>query len=95
MSAERLIIVLTGAIGLAGAAWKLFVEVDAWLRNRRHQPKLPLHRSSEATCSQDANDEGNLAESEGFEPPIPLRVLLISNQVPSAARPALQNRSTV
>src|SRR6266849_4913650 len=30
-----------------------------------------------------------LAESEGFEPPIPLRVLLISNQVPSAARPAL------
>ncbi|HWT85737.1 MAG TPA: hypothetical protein VN177_08185 [Myxococcales bacterium] len=41
MSAERLIIVLTGAIGLAGAAWKLFVEVDAWLRNRRHQPKLP------------------------------------------------------
>src|SRR6266850_1219745 len=33
-----------------------------------------------------------VAESEGFEPPIPLRVLLISNQVPSAARPALQNR---
>src|SRR6185369_10174313 len=31
-----------------------------------------------------------LAESEGFEPPIPLRVLLISNQVPSAARPALR-----
>src|SRR3954466_11520343 len=30
-----------------------------------------------------------VAESEGFEPPIPLRVLLISNQVPSAARPAL------
>ncbi len=44
---------------------------------------------------QDANDEENLAESEGFEPPIPLRVLLISNQVPSAARPALQNRSTL
>src|SRR5260370_33147176 len=33
----------------------------------------------------------HLAESEGFEPPIPLRVLLISNQVPSAARPALRN----
>src|SRR5260370_31216552 len=32
-----------------------------------------------------------LAESEGFEPPIPFRVLLISSQVPSAARPALQN----
>src|SRR5713101_7852040 len=32
-----------------------------------------------------------LAESEGFEPPIPLRVLLISNQVPSAARPALRS----
>src|SRR4051812_22461245 len=31
----------------------------------------------------------DMAESEGFEPPIPLRVLLISNQVPSAARPAL------
>src|SRR5256885_2610751 len=31
-----------------------------------------------------------VAESEGFEPPIPLRVLLISNQVPSAARPALR-----
>src|SRR3954466_11018746 len=30
-----------------------------------------------------------VAESEGFEPPIPLRVLLISNQVPSAAPPAL------
>src|SRR5881394_1222347 len=34
----------------------------------------------------------DMAESEGFEPPIPLRVLLISNQVPSAARPALLNR---
>src|SRR5919201_6607000 len=31
-----------------------------------------------------------MAESEGFEPPIPLRVPLISNQVPSAARPALR-----
>src|SRR5262249_40963542 len=35
---------------------------------------------------------GHVAESEGFEPPIPLRVLLISNQVPSAARPALRKR---
>src|SRR2546421_7591454 len=34
-----------------------------------------------------------VAESEGFEPPIPLRVLLITNQVPSAARPALRSDS--
>ena len=36
-----------------------------------------------------------LAESEGFEPPMGVNPLLISNQVPSAARPALQNRTTV
>jgi hypothetical protein len=32
----------------------------------------------------------NSAESEGFEPPEPLRARLISNQVPSTTRPALQ-----
>src|SRR5438309_3279653 len=31
-----------------------------------------------------------VAESEGFEPPMGVNPLLISNQVPSAARPALQ-----
>ncbi len=30
-----------------------------------------------------------LADSEGFEPPRPLRVHLISNQAPSTARPAV------
>src|SRR5207245_9165078 len=35
-------------------------------------------------------DDTIVAESEGFEPPMGVNPLLISNQVPSAARPALQ-----
>src|SRR5258708_23567490 len=32
----------------------------------------------------------NLAEREGFEPPIPVKVCLLSRQVPSTTRPSLR-----
>src|SRR5467141_2594675 len=54
------------------------------------EPATPSRRPSNRGSRMDGNYLILLAESEGFEPPIPLRVLLISNQVPSAARPALQ-----
>src|SRR5690348_3535393 len=34
---------------------------------------------------------GEMAESEGFEPPIPFRVCSLSRRVPSTARPALRH----
>ena len=33
--------VVAGAIAVVAAAWKLFVEVDAWRRNRRRVPRSP------------------------------------------------------
>lgn len=36
-----------------------------------------------------------IAESEGFEPPVPLRAHLISNQAPSATRSALRARHPI
>src|SRR5467141_4133503 len=53
------------------------------------EPATPSRRPSNRGSRMDGNYLILLADSEGFEPPIPLRVLLISNQVPSAARPAL------
>jgi hypothetical protein len=38
-------------------------------------------------------DENGLAEGEGFEPPVPLRVRLISSQVPSTTQPPFLRRS--
>ena len=52
--------------------------VNVWFRPRPKPVDLQASRSS-------------LADSEGFEPPIPSRVLLISSQVPSATRPAVHN----
>jgi len=40
MSVEHVIVVAGGALGVIGAAWRLFVEFDHWRRNRQ-QPKLP------------------------------------------------------
>ena len=34
---------------------------------------------------------GRLAEGEGFEPPVPLRVRLISSQVPSTTQPPFRD----
>ena len=34
--------------------------------------------------------EREMAEGEGFEPPVPLRVRLISSQVPSTTQPPFQ-----
>src|SRR5207302_4682230 len=68
-------------------------------RDGYHEPHTPgeaereqelTARSTARNAPAAANRRNQLAESEGFEPPIPLRVLLISNQVPSAARPALR-----
>src|SRR5216683_1664661 len=59
-------------------------------RSRSVSRSGPPYRSiAKAFIARDARML--LAESEGFEPPIPLRVLLISNQVPSAARPPLRS----
>src|SRR3982751_4563148 len=62
----------------------------------RHRPSVDRfahqhthYRVGNRTVRRRERACARLAESEGFEPPIPLRVLLISNQVPSAARPAL------
>src|SRR5258706_4090483 len=55
------------------------------------EPATPSRCPSNRGSRMDGNYLILLAESEGFEPPIPLRVLLISNQVPSAARPALRS----
>ena len=35
--------------------------------------------------------ENELAEGEGFEPPVPLRVRLISSQVPSTTQPPFRD----
>src|SRR5712664_3440248 len=59
------------------------------------EPATPSRCPSNRGSRMDGNYLILLAESEGFEPPIPLRVLLISNQVPSAARPALRSHRGV
>ncbi len=33
--------VVAGIVAVAAALWKLFVEVDAWRRNRREPPNPP------------------------------------------------------
>src|SRR3954470_6442091 len=47
-------------------------------------------RACGASPGAPSGDGFIVAESEGFEPPMGVNPLLISNQVPSAARPALQ-----
>lgn len=43
-------------------------------------------------CALVLHDAGSMAESEGFEPPIPFRVCRFSRPVPSTTRPTLRNR---
>ena len=54
-------------------------------------PPRKAHRSrGMPACGARGRRTGNSAESKGFEPLVPLRVHLISNQAPSATRTALR-----
>src|SRR5690554_2989605 len=86
----------------------LYRELRRWRRERDSNPRYdfshtrfpivhlqPLGHLSKSgrAASLESVPRLEVAESKGFEPLVPLPVLLISNQAPSTARPALRGRN--
>ena len=75
------------SVGKDAACYQATAFSIAWPR-----PTLAWDRRGLVLCGFDISPGLRMAEREGFEPPIPVKVYTLSRRAPSATRPSLRTR---
>jgi hypothetical protein len=67
------------------------VQSDGVGANREHRDRVKHQGRPRVKTQPKPKARNEMAEGEGFEPPVPLRVRLISSQVPSTTQPPFRD----
>ena len=67
------------------------VQSDGVGANREHRDRVKHPGRPRVKTQPEPKARNEMAEGEGFEPPVPLRVRLISSQVPSTTQPPFRD----